>query len=313
MTSNPKSPPTNGRATLKAESIVQAFENDCVLVRLDRMLPNKPWRAAIKSSKKYKQIAASIDAVGLVEPPVLSRDPHNPGSYFILDGHLRIEILKDLGREEIECLIATDDEAFTYNKQVSRLAAVQEHAMIVNALNLGVPEEYLAKALSINVASLRRRANMLNGVCSEACELLKDKNCPMAVFETLRKMQAIRQIEAAELMINANNYSVAYASAILAGTPRSQLAEPNRPKTMKGITADAIYRMEKELGRLQEAMSSIQDTYSKDHLELTVVKGYLKRLLTNGAVVRYLAANRPEYLPEFQSIVEIENTAHGSA
>lgn len=310
MTDDPQQKPLDDEAAQKAESILQAFEDDCVLVRLDRMLPNKPWRAAIKTSKKYKQIAASIEAVGLVEPPVLSRDPLNPGSYFILDGHLRIEILKDLGREEVECLIATDDEAFTYNKQVSRLAAVQEHAMIVNALNLGVPEEYLAKALSINVGTVRRRANMLNGVCVEARELLKDKNCPMTVFETLKKMKPLRQIEASELMINANNYSVAYASAILAGTPQSQLAEPNKPKTVKGITAEAIVRMERELSRLQEAMSSIQDTYSRDHLELTVIKGYLKRLLDNASVVRYLAASRPEYLPEFQSIVEMENTAH---
>jgi hypothetical protein len=55
-------------------------------------------------------------------------------------------------------------------------------------------------------------------------------------------------------------------------------------------------------------MSSIQDTYGKDHLELTVVKGYLKRLLGNSRVVSYLVVNRPEYLPEFQSIVEITST-----
>ena len=37
---------------------------------------------------------------------------------------------------------------------------------------------------------------------------------------------------------------------------------------------------------------------------------YLNRLLTNGAAVRYLAANRPEYLLEFQSIVDMESTSH---
>jgi hypothetical protein len=33
--------------------------------------------------------------------------------------------------------------------------------------------------------------------------LLKDKICPMAVFDVLRKMNPVRQIEAAELLINA--------------------------------------------------------------------------------------------------------------
>ncbi|WP_370140688.1 hypothetical protein [Bradyrhizobium diazoefficiens] len=40
------------------------------------------------------------------------------------------------------------------------------------------------------------------------------------------------------------------------------------------MTAEAIMRMERELSRLQEAISSIQDTYGQDHLHLTVVKRY---------------------------------------
>lgn len=286
----------------------QGFESHCILVRLDQLLPGRIMRKAVKSSRKYKQIATSIGEVGLVEPPVVARNPDNVGTFFILDGHLRIEVLKDIGRTEVECLVSTDDEAFTYNKQINRLAAVQEYAMIVNALNQGVPEDRIAKVLSVNVSTIRRRSRMLNGVCVEATELLKDKNCPMAIFELLKKMQPLRQIETADLMINANNYSVAYASAILAGTPRNQLAEPDKPKSIKGMTADAIARMEKELARLQEAMTSIQDTYGKDHLELTVVKGYIKRLLGNTRVVSYLVVNRPEYLPEFQSIVDITST-----
>jgi hypothetical protein len=53
----------------------------------------------------------------------------------------------------------------------------------------------------------------LDGICQEAIGLLKDKMCPMAVFDVLRKMNLLRQIEAAELLINANNFSVSYASA----------------------------------------------------------------------------------------------------
>lgn len=289
-------------------SVQQGFEDHCILVKLEKLLPGKAIRPTVKSSKKYKQIATSIGEVDLVEPPVIARNPDDASTFFILDGHLRIEALKDLGRTEVECLVSTDDEAFTYNKQINRLASIQEYAMIVNALNQGVPEERIAKVLSVNVETVRRRSRMLNGICPEARELLKDKNCPMAIFEILKKMQALRQIEAADLMINANNYSVAYASAILAGTPRNRLAEPDKPKSVKGLTADAIARMEKELARLQEAMASIQDTYGKDHLELTVVKGYLKRLLGNSRIVSYLVTYRPEYLPEFQNIVDITST-----
>jgi hypothetical protein len=81
-------------------------------------------------------------------------------------------------------------------------------------------------------------------------------------------------------LINANNFSVSYASAILAGTPQAQLATPQTPKRLKGMTAEAIARMERELSRLQEAISSIHDSNGQDHLHLTVVKGYLRKLIT---------------------------------
>jgi hypothetical protein len=42
---------------------------------------------------------------------------------------------------------------------------------------------------------------MLDGISEEVASILKDKQCPMAVFEILRKMKVLRQIEAAELLV----------------------------------------------------------------------------------------------------------------
>lgn len=288
--------------------VAHAFEDDCVTLAVDALLPVRVLRTATKSSKKYQQITASIREVGLVEPPVVARDPANPGTFLLLDGHVRIEVLKDLGIEQVECLVSTDDEAFTYNKRISRLSPVQEHKMIRRAIERGVPEEKIAKALDINPQSVRRKVRMLNGICDETVAILKDKPCPMAVFEILRKLKPLRQLEAAELLVNANNYSVAYASAILAGTPQTQLAEGSKPKRIKGITPEAIARMESELARLQESITSIQETYGQDHLHLTVVKGYLAKLLGNARVVRYLMQHRPEFLTEFQAIADMTST-----
>ena len=288
--------------------VAHAFEDDCVTLAVDALLPVRVLRTATKSSKKYQQITASIREVGLVEPPVVARDPANPGTFLLLDGHVRIEVLKDLGIEQVECLVSTDDEAFTYNKRISRLSPVQEHKMIRRAIERGVPEEKIAKALDINPQSVRRKVRMLNGICDETVAILKDKPCPMAVFEILRKLKPLRQLEAAELLVNANNYSVAYASAILAGTPQTQLAEGSKPKRIKGITPEAMARMESELARLQESITSIQETYGQDHLHLTVVKGYLAKLLGNARIVRYLMQHRPEFLTEFQAIADMTST-----
>ncbi|EEX12919.1 RepB plasmid partition [Citreicella sp. SE45] len=283
------------------------FENDCVTIPVADILPVRVLSKSIQSSRKYTQITASIREIGLVEPPVVARNGDASGSWLLLDGHVRIEVLKDLGQEQVECLVSTDDEAFTYNKRISRIAPIQEHRMILKAIERGVSEEKIAAALDLNPRSIQRKVKLLDGICPEAVAILKDKACTAAVFTTLRKMIPLRQIEAAELMVNANNYSVAYISAILAGTPQAQLLEANKPKRINGVTPQAVARMEKELARLQEGITQIQDTYGQDHLQLTVLRGYVGRLLGNARVVRYLMQTRPEFLSEFQTIAELES------
>ena len=283
------------------------FENDCVTIPVADILPVRVLSKSIQSSRKYTQITASIREIGLVEPPVVARNGDASGSWLLLDGHVRIEVLKDLGQEQVECLVSTDDEAFTYNKRISRIAPIQEHRMILKAIERGVSEEKIAAALDLNPRSIQRKVKLLDGICPEAVAILKDKACTAAVFTTLRKMIPLRQIEAAELMVNANNYSVAYISAILAGTPQAQLLEANKPKRINGVTPQAVARMEKELARLQEGITQIQDTYGQDHLKLTVLRSYVGKLLGNARVVRYLMQTCPEFLSEFQTIAELES------
>ncbi|WP_076863847.1 plasmid partitioning protein RepB C-terminal domain-containing protein [Bradyrhizobium mercantei] len=287
--------------------VIQAFSADTLIIAIDAILPVRAIGKTVKASSKYRQIASSIAEIGLVEPPVVCRD-RQAGSYLLLDGHLRVEALKELGHMDVECLLSTDDEAFTYNKRISRLSPIQEQRMIAKAIERNVSKEAIAKALCINVRSLVRKATLIDGICEEAVGLLKDKICPLAVFDVLRKMNPIRQIEAAELLINANNYSVSYATAILAGTPQAQLADSTTPKRMKGMTAEALARMEGELSRLQQSITSIQETYGEDHLHLTVVKGYLAKLVGNPKVARYLEERQPEFLSEFRNIVQMTST-----
>ena len=43
------------------------------------------------------------------------------------------------------------------------------------------------------------------------------------------------------------------------------------------------------------------------NLHLTVAKGYIRKLLGNARVVRWLTQHRHEYLTEFQFVAEIES------
>src|ERR1700676_4389317 len=174
-------------------TIAHAFGSDGVVVPIASILPERAIEKTAKSSHKYRQIAASIREIGLVEPPVAIRDSRDPNSYLLLDGHLRIEVLRDLGHTEVECLISTDDEAFTYNKRISRLSPVQEQRMIAKAIERNVPKDKIARALDINVRRISRKVQLLDGICEEAVGLLKDKMCPLAVFDVLRKINPLRQ------------------------------------------------------------------------------------------------------------------------
>lgn len=291
------------------KGVTLGFERESVIMPIAQLVPLKIMRPGSKESRKYAQILTSVRAVGLVEAPVVTPDRKHRGRYFLLDGHLRVEVLKDLGVAEVECLVATDDETYTYNKRINRLAPIQEHRMIRRAIDRGVPEERIAEALGLDVQTVKKRTRMLDGICADAAEILKDTPCPTASFNVLRCMAPIRQVEAAELMTGQNNYTATFAKAILAATPEAQLVDPRKKKLggERAVNAEQIARLERELASLQAQVKSVEETYGIDNLHLTVAKGYIRKILGNARVVRWLSQHRQEYLTEFQSIAEIES------
>ena len=298
-----------GRRKISDIAVKMAFEEKGVRLAIADIQPLKLVAPAIKKSSKYLQIATSIREVGIIEPPVVARDRATRGKYLLLDGHLRIEALKDMGKTEVDCLISTDDEAYTYNKRVNRLAIIQEHRMILKAIERGASDERIAKALNIDVKTLQTRKQLLIGICPEAIDLLKDKHVTVKAFAALKKMVPLRQIEAAELMIAMNKYTVSYADSLLAATTQSQLANPGKPKAPKSLSNEQLALMERESTNLEREFKMAEQSYGTDHLDLVLAKGYLAKLLGNARIVRYLAQHQQELLSEFQKIAELESAA----
>ena len=293
-----------------ATSIVKiAFEGTGLRIRIANIQPLRLVSSAVKQTPKYAQIAASICEVGIVEPPVVARDQSEPDKYLLLDGHLRIDVLKDMGEIDVTCLISTDDEAFTYNKRVNRLAIIQEHKMILKAVERGVPENRIARALNVDVASIGRKRRLLEGICAEVAEILKDKHIAIHTFTELKKMAPLRQIEAAELMVAMNKYTTSYAKSLLAATPQTQLAEADKPKHVRGLSDEQVTLMERESVNLDREFRIAEKSYGTDHLDLVLTNGYLGKLLGNARVVRYLAQHHRDILAEFQKLAELETAA----
>ena len=224
--------------------------------------------------------------------------------YILLDGHVRLAILKDLNHKTTECLVSTEDEGLTYNHKVNQLSAIQEHFMILKAIKLGVSEERIANTLDVDVSSIRRKRNLLDGICPEAVHLLKQKQAGAKVFREMRRVKPIRQIEMAELMTVANNFTEGYARCLYAATPREQQVDPEKSKEIRGLTQEDIARMELEMESLSKDFRLINDSHGRNVLNLVLVVGYLKKLLDNARVVRYLSQHYADILAEFQKIIE---------
>lgn len=133
-----------------------AFSLVPVELSISSILPSKQFEARkLSNSSKFDKIESSIKVVGIIEPLIVF--PAGDGKYILLDGHLRLEACKSLGIDTVTCLESTDDESFTYNRRVNRLATIQEHLMIKRAIERGVSEQRIAQALSMHIGLIRPR------------------------------------------------------------------------------------------------------------------------------------------------------------
>ena len=275
-----------------------------MIIPIVNILPVKQLKPIMKGSQKYHQILSSVREVGIIEPLIVFPRNGGSGTYLLLDGHVRLQVLKDLGQTHAPCLIATDDEAYTYNKRVNRISTVQEHVMILKAIKSGVSEERIAKVLNVDVASIRQKRDLLEGICNEAAEILKTRQMSHLVFGLLKKMKPMRQIEVAELLATASNFSVPYTKALLAATKPDGLVDPDKHKAVQGLTADQVAKMQREMEVLHQELKVIEESHGNEVLNLVLARGYLGKLFGNGRITRYLNQNHADILRELQSILE---------
>src|SRR5258708_35914325 len=150
--------------------------------------------------------------------------------------------VEDVGETEAEGIIVSDDECFTYNARVNRLNSIGEDKMISKAVQHGVRPECIAAALNWAVSEVKSSMSLLDGINEEAVDLLKDKVVSPKAIWLLRKVTGLRQIEIAELMVSANNFTKGYAEALVLETSRDQMLLPEEGKKKKGMTAEGLWR-----------------------------------------------------------------------
>jgi ParB-like chromosome segregation protein Spo0J len=282
------------------------FEMRRIRLSLDDLLPVKHYKNPEENFRRYRTIRDSIKEVGMIEPLMVYPGNGSSKKYYLLDGHLRALALRQLGHKEAECIISKDDESFTYNARINRVSPIQEHRMMLKAVNSGVSREQIARALNLTVREVEAAITLLDAVHPEAVELLKDKLIAPKALGQIRKVQPLRQIEMAELMVTANVFTASYAEALVLGTPKDQLVHPEQPKKKERLLPEQIAKMEEEMQTLERDLKAVEESYGENMLNLTVARGYVGKLIENARVTRYLGANYSEFLAEFEKMAAAE-------
>ena len=282
-------------------SVRAAFEKHVVMLPVGTIVPQKEITPGHRQGEFYRQLAASLKHVGLIEPLVVY--PRSPGEYLLLEGHLRLEILKQAGVTEVKCLLSTDDEAYTYNKHVNHIPAIAQHFMLLEALKNGLTEERIAVALDVSLESIRIRRDMLNGICPEVVQILVHRHISPKIFAILRKMKAVRQIEAAEHMVASGTYTVPFAKALLTVTKSELLNVPVSSRRLQATSTAAQSMLQEENESLLKDLKAVEESYGSDILTLTVSCGYINRLLQNPKIERYLTRHQPDTLQALQKLL----------
>ena len=89
-------------------------------------------------------------------------------------------------------------------------------------------------------------------------------------------------------------------------TPKDQLINPDEPKQKKGMTREEIGRLEAEMETLERDLRSVERSYGDSMLNLTLARGYVKKLLDNARIVRFLNGNYGDILAEFEALAAAE-------
>lgn len=289
--------------------INKGFNDKCIIVDVSELIYGKALPINVKASVKYNQIKSSIAEVGIIEPVVIYIG--SDGGKTILDGHLRVEAIKDLKMQYLYCLIAKDEESYSYNRYLNRITVVQEHRMIIKAVEDGVSEEKLSEALNISVSALKDKFKLLNGICQEVIVILADKPAPKAIFSILRKMKTARQIEVVDTMITLNNFSRKFALSLLHTTSENMLNNPKDLKLIEKDTARNLARMEREMIATEMKSKQLENVYGTNTLKLAVIISHVKSLLSNYAVLNWLIDNNPDYLKQLKKIAAIDSLPDG--
>ena len=260
----------------------------------------RPLRERTISKRDYDRIAASIKAVGLLEPLVVYLEGDD---YLILDGVQRYRILLDMGVEVVPCILGKEREAFTCNRMVNRLSPLQEHRMIKTSLEKKLDQKTIASALGTTGIGHRLRETLISQLHPDVAAVLDEGKLSRSCTRELTNVKPERQREILTAMEGYNDYSTAFVRTLVLKTPPNMRETRRRKYNPWDKKAQRKNDLVKKLAEAEERHDFYSRLYKQYTVDLLRIAIYARSLITNVRLRAYMDERYPAIVERFESII----------
>jgi hypothetical protein len=268
-------------------------------IPIELLVPLKEREINFKKNRGYKRIKSTIQMAGLLDP--LCVYPEN-GYYVIVDGYLRYMVFQELGVRMIPCQIQQSKEAYTYNKMVNNLSAVQQSRMLRQSLET-LDKNTIEETFGIKSLDYRLATTILKQLHPDVIKAVDKEIMTRRCATELTNVNQERQQHILKEMNRTKDFSISFVRALVIKTPpemRSQNRKKKKPWMGDSEKTKQLVEKLEETEKRYNFYSILYRQYTTDLLKLCA---YARTLITNESIKSHLESNFPEILERFQRIV----------
>ena len=268
-------------------------------VEIERLVPLKERDINLRKNRGYKKILSSISTIGLIEPLCTYKEN---GDYIILDGFLRYKALQQLGVKTAPCLIYSTKEAYTFNRMINKLSAVQESRMLRESLKK-IDQNTVADVFGIKSIQYRLGTDLLKQIDQKIISAVDKGVMSRRCARELTYVKSPRQVEILQEMEKSGDYSISFARAMVIKTPAGMRNNKKKDKKPWQGNSDRKQMLANKLETVQKRYDFYTNLYRQYAADLLKLFIYVRELITNDKVRTYMDINNPDILERFENII----------
>lgn len=209
---------------------------------------------------------------------------------------LRVHVKNMKATESQHGLLVASLRALLSDREFVRLLARQGFTTMPKLLHQHLSASADIEGIPGETADERQGTiNLTNGLCLGAARILAAQSLPVLTIAAMGSMSSARQIAVAREMQDGNNYTVDFARALLAATPRDLRASGARIRKADEARAVLLAGIERSLMGLQLDTRALEQNHNSKLFFLALGGGVVRLWASNGEVKSWLRARYPRY------------------